>query len=505
MDRVQEKQQKMFIAKLISFVNGADLDAFCSYLNTNNHTLSLKLVDKIREGIVTADDAAIEIYGTADTSARKKALQLGHQTLKLTAFLARTRPSYLYHGLLKIEQKELVGDGQKAYQLAKELLAVAGKVEDFGLQTRILQYLAQKEHLLENPRESAGYLDEIDKVEAMKSAYNAVFKHMRFNFNSTDKASLMDPDFMKHASFFEQFEAHEAQSVQILAKHGKLYTLSFLNDSSFFSEQTQVEIETLSKQVGKYPFLILPYAEDVLINIDYLMLKHFFYKKDQKEILKSARKLTGKWDNQRFWNGYYNFPETVGLSIQASVLLTKYLEGYKKAEDRQMPEPITVEVQELRNLAERSLNQAFWKDAFHLRYINLNNIYCCLLLLGNDHDIRKATSLLESLLTQYQQVSFQKLYDAIFATLIIGYFCQQDYDKVEDTFKRYEHLTAGQVKMEENDLTIKAFYYCGQWLKNGRTQYVKKFRETQSALAKSPILKSSYALADAVGDYFDMP
>ena len=117
-----------------------------------------------------------------------------------------------------------------------------------------------------------------------------------------------------------------------------------------------------------------------------------------------------------------------------------------------------------------------WNDGLYVRYINLNNIYCCFLILGTKEDIKKAIEKIESLLVNFQQIAFQRLYDALFATLILGYFFLQEHENIQECYKRYEKLTAGTSKNIENDLTIKAVYYASQWLYTQRKQYLEKLK-----------------------------
>ncbi|HEU4717709.1 MAG TPA: hypothetical protein VFU15_07740, partial [Bacteroidia bacterium] len=114
------------------------------------------------------------------------------------------------------------------------------------------------------------------------------------------------------------------------------------------------------------------------------------------------------------------------------------------------------------------------EENLHVRFINMNNIYCCFLLLGSRDDIRRATEVMEGLLFNYQQVAFHRIYDQIFGTLIMGYFMLEDYVKVQECYKRYEKLTANSSKFPENDITIKGFYYVSQWIVSGRKQYQEK-------------------------------
>jgi len=90
------------------------------------------------------------------------------------------------------------------------------------------------------------------------------------------------------------------------------------------------------------------------------------------------------------------------------------------------------------------------------------------------------------------------MYDQIFATLIMAYFINEDYLKVQECYKRYEKLTANASKLLENDLTIKAYYYTAQWISSGRKQYQEKLN---GILEKSNGVKNLENVRNLVADF----
>jgi hypothetical protein len=124
--------------------------------------------------------------------------------------------------------------------------------------------------------------------------------------------------------------------------------------------------------------------------------------------------------------------------------------------------------------------------------------------LGDKQEIKKAIDLLEGVLISYQQINIQKLYDALFCILIMGYFAQKEYEEVAACYKRYEKLTANTAVNKENDITIKAYYYVAQWLQNQRNQYKEKLNKTIN-LANEAKLYQTEALIKELVNYFKIP
>ena len=106
--------------------------------------------------------------------------------------------------------------------------------------------------------------------------------------------------------------------------------------------------------------------------------------------------------------------------------------------------------------------------------INVRCFYAALLLTGDAKDKLKSIKLLEDTLISYQQIPFQKFLDGIFVTLIMGYFSLKDYEKLISAHKRYKKITAEQLVVKENDLTIDTYYFTAQYLLNNRKQYIDK-------------------------------
>ncbi len=127
------------------------------------------------------------------------------------------------------------------------------------------------------------------------------------------------------------------------------------------------------------------------------------------------------------------------------------------------------------------------------------------MLLGSKADVKKSVELLEDTLISYQQISFQKFLDAIFVSLIIGYFTLEKLDEVMDTFKRYRKLTHDITPNEENDITICAFYYATQWIKSRKKQYADKLEHTLERSRTNDLYITTTEAIEELIKYYNIP
>nr|MBA3972316.1 hypothetical protein [Bacteroidota bacterium] len=250
---------------------------------------------------------------------------------------------------------------------------------------------------------------------------------------------------------------------------------------------------------------VFSFSDDIQLNVDYLKLKHLIGSLNRDELQKETAFLIKQRDSLRFWKNYVNTPEIIYLSIQASYFMTHYCHGYKKDYNENLPKDIKAQIEFYKQRSEEILVKPIWNEGMHVRFINLNNIYCAFLILGGKDDIKKAVQKLEHLLVNFQQIAFQRLYDALFATLILGYFFLDDNSSIQECYKRYEKLTSNVNKNVENDLTIKAVYYASQWNSTQRKQYVEKLQAILEKAVENDQLKHLQSFITNVVEHFDIP
>lgn len=496
------------IQKLVILLQEDHLDRFRGFLKQSGHSLPLKMVDRLTEAapaILETDDLCMQVYGDKEEKTKKKLFQLAHYTFRLSTFLARRYPYYLSHNIGIIEQHFNSGRQDDALFLADLLLDISKKTEDHATQTWVLKFLINHYNIKEKRKEAIRHQQMLNQTLRNELLLNEIQLYYREHLHFKDKEKLTEQSAQAHLGYFAQFHEHDCFQIRILSRFGTCNALSFIDDARFYAEENRRLSESMIAEMEKHSYVIFPFADDFLLNLDYLHLKFLIKELNEEEIMREATRISKKWNTLRFWQNHVNTPQIVTLSIQVSYFITHYCISYKENYREEMPAHIRDSIDETLELAKQLVEQMKDEKEAHIRFINLNNIYCMLLLLCGKEKIKESVSILESLMINYQQIPFQKLYDAIFVNLIIGYFSLKDHEGVSDCYRRYEKLTAGKIKIEENDLTIKAFYYVSQWLQTGREQYLDKIESLLNRLKSGPQLHSTFNLVQELVRYFKLP
>lgn len=496
------------IQKVILLLDDYHFGEFKNHLKESGAELPLKLVSQIYKDALDqkeSDSLCKSIYGTKDEKSKKKFFQLVHYTFRLTSYLSRNHPSYLHHNISTIEQCINKGELSKANALAEILLDIAEKIEDFSTAIAVLKYFGQQSFITENKTVAIKNHQRISELLRYEHIVNQIYLYMRQNLNFKGKSSLSDKEMQEHLSFYDKYSKSESLSVQFLSRFAYCQTLNYLNDSRFYNDEISKELDSLTDDLEKNGFITFSFSDDIQLNVDYLKLKHLIHKLDQDELQKEAANLIKKREPLRFWKNYVNTPEIIYLSIQASYFLTHYCYGYQKNYNETLPKEIKNQISFYKLKCEEILSKSIWDKGFYVRFINLNNIYCGFLILGTKEEIKKAIEKLELLLVNFQQIAFQRLYDSLFATLMLGYFYLGDHEGIQECYKRYEKLTAGTSKNIENDLTIKAIYYTSQWQSTQRKQYLEKLMGVFQKAQEDGKLKNIEKMIREMINYFEIP
>jgi hypothetical protein len=495
------------IQKVVLLLDDYHFNEFKNHLKDSNAELPLKLITQIRKDEweqKESDTLCKSVYGSKDEKNKKKFFQLVHYTFRLTSYLSRNHPCYLHHNVCVIEQHINKGELEKANNVAEILLDIAEKIEDFYTSIAVLKYYAQQAFITENKTQAIKYHQKISEHLKCEHIVNQIYLYMRQNLNFKGKSSLTDKEMHENLNFYDKYRKSETLSIQLLSRFAYCQTLNYLNDSRFYDDETASELDSLTDDLEKNGFVIFSFSDDIQLNVDYLKLKHLIYKLDKDELQKEAASLIKKRESLRFWKNYVNTPEIIYLSIQASYFLTHYCYGYRKDYNENLPKEVKNQIAFYKKRCEEILAKPIWNEGLYVRYINLNNIYCGFLLLGTKDEVKKAVTQLESVLVNFQQIAFQRLYDALFATLMIGYFYLNDQEGIQECYKRYEKLTAGASKNTENDMTIKAIYYTSQWVNTQRKQYVEKLQAIYQKSLENDKLKNTQAFIKDLMEYFDV-
>ncbi len=496
------------IQKVILLLDDYHFNEFKNHLKESNAELPLKLITQIRKDEwlqKESDHLCKAVYDSKDEKSKKKFFQLVHYTFRLTSYLSRNHPSFLHHNISLIEQHINKGELQKANEVAEVLLDIAEKIEDFSTAIAIHKYYAQQAFITENKTTAIKHHQRISELLKYEHIVNQIYLYMRQNLNFKGKSSLSDKEMEAHLSFYDKYRKSESLSIQLLSRFAYCQTLNYLNAERFYSTEISEELDVLTDDLEKNGFIIFSFSDDIQLNVDYLKLKLLIHKLDKDELQKEAAALIKKREPLRFWKNYVNTPEIIYLSIQASYYLTHHCYGYRKDYNENLPKEIKTQIGFYKKKCEEILAKPIWDEGLYVRFINLNNIYCGFLILGTKDEIKKAVEKLESLLVNFQQIAFQRLYDALFATLIIGYFYLGDHEGIQECYKRYEKLTAGTSKNIENDVTIKAIYYTSQWQSTQRKQYVEKLQVMLKKTNENDKLKHVETMIKDMIQYFDVP
>jgi hypothetical protein len=493
------------IQKVILLTSDFHYVEFRNHLIDIKADLPLKLIEAIRaekEGIQESDELCKAVYGLNDEKSKKKFFQLVHHTFRQTSYLSRNYPSYLTHNITRLEALINKGELKKANQLADILLDISEKIEDFHTACAVLKFLAQQAYILEDKTSAVKHHKRISEMLQYESTLNELYLYIRQNLNFKGKSLLSDKEMINYLVDLHKLRSHPAMSVSLLSRYAWLYSLNFLNDDRFYSKDILKEINELTEELDRNNFVIFSFSDDIQLNVDYLKLKHLMYTLDNQELQKESAHLIKKREALRFWKNYVNTPEIIFLSIQASYFLSEYCHGYRKDYNKNLPAQLREEISYYKTRCVEMLNKPIWEEGLHVRYINLQNIYCGFLILGSEEEIKQAISALEALLVNFQQIPFHRLYDALFATLVLGQFFIQDHLGIQESYKRYEKLTTGLNKNPENDLTVKSVYYASQWIHSARKQYLEKLQGVFDKTKSDDKLKLVRILIEDMSDYF---
>lgn len=471
------------IEKIISISNSNQLDLFENYLNSRSHTLPLLLVKTIRE--FPQQDSAFyskKIYQNSQPDSLKNLNQLAHHTFKLSSFLSQHFPNYLLGSLKIIDLLLFENKKSEALELLKTNILVAEKIEDFSA-LAIFYEIANlhfynfsktlpKNHLLETQSIQQNLLHILATQDNL----------VRSNETVSAKKNIQ-----KELTYLKSFFSSKIKSIQLLAKQSYLMLLSHFNHPDFYKKETLNLIKSTLKEIETHAYLSIVRHKEKMMSLDYMYLKHTRLVLDEKEINSACSKIINKWRTHYVAENTIDTGLFLALSVQGSFLITNYY--YHK-----IPSNINKNINETVDLCESLLHKIDWDKEGFLKHLNFCNVYALFLILSNQE--KKAIKLIESILHQYQQKSFKKLYDGLFVILIMAYLQANLFDEVATTYSRYKKLIKDDVTIIENDLIIRALYYIAQQKTQGKKQYQQKLDAVLAELKKDATLKDNLLLVE---------
>ncbi len=491
------------IQKHILLLSDFHYNEFSEFLQHTNASLSNQLISAIRKQKthLESDELCTLVYGDAQEKTRKKFLQLTHHTFKLTSFLSRNYPNYLKHNLLVIEQEVGKGNKTKANDVAEWLCDIADKIEDYTTLIEVYKFLAQQAFISES-KETAKFHQKINEYLKLEDTKNTLYSYLRENLFFKGKEGVAKPTHKQEQRFFDAYCNHKSHSINILARFGKCYELSFKNNPDFFKPETLEALDELEKDFLNNAFVVFHYLDDVYFKILAQRLQHVLNTSNTEAILLETKKMNTISSFLKYWKSYINIPELFSLAVQISHYITVYGYVFKNDYHKTLPRDIKENLLFIKNKLELELAKNIWDDDNLIKLINVKGLFAAILLTGDEKDKRKSIKTLEDTLISYQQIPFQKFLDGIFVTLIMGYFCLDESEKVISTYKRYKKITTDQIVHNENDLTIDAYYFVAQYRSNARNQYIEKLLATYQKAEKNTQLK---LLIKELSLYYNIP
>ncbi len=466
----------LIIQKFVSLLDDFHYKEFKNHLMAINAALPLKLVETIRKQLPAFDGhekLCNKIYKDAGKAEKQNFNQLSSYTFKLSAYLANNYPEYLQPNIEKIQFLVASQKLDEANFLNARLLEIAEKTEDFPSQIFALKFLSQQAQMAKEISRRQKLEARLKEAVDNQNQFFSVLTYFRVEVD-TAVSPKTDEEVKRLQAYFEGFTNHNCASIRILSQFICLNIISELTKQKLTEEDTE-RVKKIRKEMQNYPFVVFPFLMDIKGRLELMILNSTFTDFFAKETEKEIRQLSLHYDSIKFWKNYVNLGELNLISVQSTGLLSKYhykvhLNNYQsiiEKTDRQLMENMIGKCEQIIAKLTRKNDRPFEE-------IGVRMLYSALLILSGGKQIAAGLAELESMLTNYQQVNFKRSTSSIFMCLMVGYFSIQDYQKCNQTFKRYLKSIKGKLFFEGNHIKIHSYYYLSQWLATGSKQYPAK-------------------------------
>jgi hypothetical protein len=138
------------------------------------------------------------------------------------------------------------GEKQKANDIAEWLSDVAEKIEDYTTLIEVTKFFAQQCFITES-KDANKYHKKVKEYIELEQIKNSIYLYLRENLFFKGKENISKSQANKDLAFFNQYTNHESNSINILARFGKYYELSFLSHPDFFRQETIKELDDLER------------------------------------------------------------------------------------------------------------------------------------------------------------------------------------------------------------------------------------------------------------------
>ena len=491
------------IQKFIYLLDDFHYTVLRDHLQDIRAALPLKLVQAIRKQLPLFDrheQLCKKLYQAAGKTEKQNFNQLSSYTLKLTGNLANNYPEYLHPNIQKIQNLVLEGRLDEANFLTTQLIDIAERVNDFTSLVFCLKFQSQQAYMAKD----FGKIQKIDQqlAEAVEA------KRLLFKIQSVYRNTIYtavnpktDQELSELLRFFESFHQHRYASIRIFSRYA-LQHVKYVLTTELFSQQDTDIVNALRKELQNYPYVVFPFLMDISGSFENMLLSSPYTNVFAKESVKSFEALLTHYDSIKFWSNYNNISELNLIAIQGTRLLSLYHYKLHLSNYQEIIEPADKMLMKdliekcsiiITRITKRNNNSFEERSAIMLRG--------ALMILSGGQKINEGLNELELLLINYQQINFKAATDSIFLCLIVGYFALKDYEKCNQTFKRYIKTIKGKLIYEGNDIKIHSYYYLSQWLSTNSKQYPAKLDSMLKEYAPNGSQRTIWELIS----YFDLP
>ncbi len=471
------------LQKICSFCSSNQLVMFERYLSDKKQNLSAKLIESLRK----APDKDIQyyckvVYGNSNKDNQKKFNQLNHHTLQYFSFISQYFPSFLINGLNEIDTLLFKEDYDEIIIKINALYDVALKLEDFNTLISLCDRVEQYAYIAKNLSKKLNTSKKQDFIEASYVLENLLNQQTKLAKDSSSKKSELTKN--DYNLFKTHFNSNYT-SIKIIAKQSFLNIKSVFNEPSFYDKEILLLIKETKTLIDKHPYLLIARHREKLMSLDYMLVKHTRLTLSEKELKKNCNAIINRWQKFYHTNNQWDSGLMLALSIKGSYYITDYFA-------KPLSDKLEKELKEILHLLNDLENTVDWEKTNYLKLINFFNVKAMFLVLLNGE--RESIKIIERIFHNYQQKPFKTMYDGLFVVLMMAYYQAKDYDGVIESFSRYKKLSKSYVSVVENDLVIKAIYYCAQLHIKNKKQYTDKLNLVIKKLSKMDHMKSNLSL-----------
>lgn len=475
------KPQFLTIQKFVKLLDEFHLSEFKNYLIEVKAVTPLRLIEAITPSLTEPQDPdtlCMAVYGKKDSQTKKSFNQLASHTMRLSWYLSKNYPSYLFQNVSRLERYINQGRLSEANMIADCILDIAERIGDYQSRIACHKFLAQQAQMYKSQNESVRHYEKIKYLLEVEVLISELYLYAKRNFKISVKDDSVLHSFDTHLAYFEQYRDHPEPSVRLLSKFQIFFLIKYYRPTEYLTAKFQKEIEEFDEEIQKSQVLVLHFMEDIYSKFLYYKLNLSTIDLSSKEANAEYQKLLSHNTHLKYWQNYVNIPELYAIAIKSTYYLSKYHRINHRSDFLQIiPEDVRKDIAQLIERCEELVKLDIWEPDHVNDLVHFKLTWSALLLLGERNDIEKGVDNLEKLMTTYQQITFSESMDSIFICLILGYFALNDYKMCVETFKRYVKLSKGRVVNIENDIEIHTYYYTAQWLNTERKQYLNKLSE----------------------------